>query len=221
MLETILPLLTVCFLARMSPGPDMMLLIHHAGHSGSPSVSSKNSKGKFSGSRSAYGCVLGVCLGLTFHVSLSVLGLALVLKSNPLIFNILRYAGAVYLLYIGYRCVTDNGALDFNGEAEGGVVSGSFGQGFKDGLFCNLLNPKVTLFILSIFMQLIGPDATLGEKMIYGSVIVSEALIGWCLFVLMLNTAFMQRIYGKYAATVNKVTGVILFVLGGAIFVSG
>lgn len=218
MLETILPLLTVCFLGRMSPGPDMMLLIHHAG---STSVSCRNNKGRFSGSRSAYGCVLGVCLGLTFHVSLSVLGLALVLKSNPLTFNILRYAGAVYLLYIGYRCFTDNGTLDFDEEAENGAMSRSFGQGFKDGLFCNLLNPKVTFFILSIFMQLIGPDATLGEKMIYGSVIISEALVGWCLFVLMLNTAFMQRIYGKHAAMVNKVTGVILFVLGGAIFVSG
>lgn len=219
MLETILTLLTICFLARMSPGPDMMLLIHHSGSK--PMGSGPSSKDIFSGSRSAYGCVLGVCVGLTFHVTLSILGLALVLKSNPVIFNVLRYAGAAYLIYIGYRCFTDNGGLDLESGSSQCSASGTMWQGFRDGLFCNLLNPKVTLFILSVFMQLIGPDATLGDKVVYGSVIVSEALVGWFLFVLFLNTAFIQRIYGRYAAALNKVTGAILVMLGGAIFVSG
>ncbi len=212
MLETIFTLLTVCFLGRMSPGPDMMLLIHHAGCGGH-----SEKRGLFCGSPAVYGCVLGVCLGLTFHVSLSVLGLALVLKSNPLIYNILRYAGAVYLIYIGYRCFTDNGGIELESSAECATGAG-FMKGFKDGLFCNLLNPKVTLFILSIFMQLIGPDAGLGEKAIYGSVILLEALFGWGLFVLFLNTSVMQRIYCDYVGVINKVTGVILFMLGGLIF---
>ena len=217
MIETVLSLLTVCFLARMSPGPDMMLLIHHAG---SRTIASGNEmKSRFYGSPSAYGCVLGVCLGLTCHVTLSVLGLALVIKSNPLLFNFLRYAGAFYLLYIGYCCFTDSEHIDIQRETRKNMTCGTFRKGFRDGLFCNLLNPKVTLFILSVFMQIVGPDATLGEKVVYGSVIVSEALIGWMLFVFMLNTAFIQRIYGKYVAVMNKITGVILFALGGAIFI--
>ncbi len=61
----------------------------------------------------------------------------------------------------------------------------------------------------------------LGKNYIWLGDYVSEALLGWCLFVLMLNTALMQRIYGKHAALVNKVTGVILIVLGGMIFISG
>ena len=214
MLESVLTLLAVCFMARMSPGPDMMLLIHHSG--GGAGVSSR---GFFSGSRSAFGCVLGVCLGLTFHVSLSILGLALLLKSNQFLFDILRYAGALYLLYIGYRCFNDTGGVDFGSGRDDTMEQVSFMKGFRDGLFCNLLNPKVTLFILSIFMQFVGPDAGFQEKVVYGSVIVSEALIGWGLFVLFLNTAFMQRIYGRYAVVVNRVTGMILFLLGGAIFV--
>ncbi|WP_432735317.1 LysE family translocator [Maridesulfovibrio sp. FT414] len=215
MIESVLTLLTVCFMARMSPGPDMMLLIHHAG---------SRSAGGFpglSGSRGAFGCVLGVCLGLTFHVSLSVLGLALLLKSNHVLFNVLRYAGALYLLYIGYRCFSDTGAVDLDSGRDGLPESTSFMQGFRDGLFCNLLNPKVTLFILSVFMQFVGPDAGLHEKIIYGTVIVLEALVGWGIFVIFLNTAFMQRIYSRYAVVLNRVTGVILFLLGGAIFVSG
>lgn len=214
MLETVFTLLTVCFLGRMSPGPDMMLLIHHAGCGGS-----SEKRGFFSCSHAVYGCVLGVCLGLTFHVTLSVLGLALVLKSNPLIYNILRCSGAVYLIYLGYRCFTDKGGIELESSTECAADSG-FMKGFKDGIFCNLLNPKVTLFILSVFMQLIGPDAGLGEKAIYGSVILMESLFGWGLFVLFLNTSVMQRIYGDYVGVINKVTGVILVVLGGLIFFS-
>lgn len=217
MFESVLTLLTVCFMARMSPGPDMMLLIHHAGgRPGGPA-----SSGFFSGSRSAWGCILGVCAGLTFHVSLSILGLALMLKSNHAVFTLLRYAGAVYLLYIGYRCFTDKGSFDLESGIEGGGESFSFTQGFRDGLLCNLLNPKVTLFILSVFMQFVSPDAGLQEKVVYGSVIVLEALFGWGLFVLFLNTALMRRLYGNHAGTLNRITGVILFLLGGAIFVCG
>ncbi|NDV25228.1 LysE family translocator [Desulfovibrio sp. JC010] len=214
MLETVFTLLTICFFARMSPGPDMMLLIHHAG-----CAPSSSGRGFFRGSSAAYGCIIGVCMGLTFHVSLSVLGLALVLKSHPFIYNAVRYAGAFYLLYIGYRCFTDNGGLELEGSAEN-CTGSTFMQGLRDGLFCNLLNPKVTLFILSVFMQLVGPDAALGEKAVYGSVIVLEAFFGWGLFVLFLNTSIVQRIYGEYVSLINKITGTILFLLGGYIFFS-
>ncbi|WP_415718546.1 LysE family translocator [Maridesulfovibrio sp.] len=215
MLETVLTLLTICFLARMSPGPDMMLLIHHAG-----CASTAEGRGFLRGAPGAYGCVIGVCIGLTFHVSLSVLGLAFVLKSNPFFYNMLRYAGAVYLLYIGYRCFMDRGRLEI-GSTSGDCVAVTFTQGLKDGLFCNLLNPKVTLFILSVFMQLVGPDAGLGEKAVYGSVIVLEALFGWGIFVLLLKTHLVQRVYGNHVGMINKVTGAILFLLGGLIFFSG
>ncbi|WP_419780677.1 LysE family translocator [Maridesulfovibrio sp.] len=215
MLETVLTLLTICFVARMSPGPDMMLLIHHAG-----CAPSSEARGLLRGSPGAFGCVIGVCIGLTFHVSLSVLGLAFVLKSNPFIYNLLRYAGAFYLLYIGYRCFNDNGGLDID-SASGDCTASTFMQGLKDGLFCNLLNPKVTLFILSVFMQLVGFDAGLGEKAVYGSVIVLEALFGWGAFVLFLNTPIVQRIYVNHVTMINKVTGAILFLLGGLIFFSG
>ncbi|WP_320170819.1 LysE family transporter [Maridesulfovibrio sp.] len=214
MLESVLTLLTVCFLARMSPGPDMMLLIHHSGSGNSTSGSF------FSGSRSAYGCVLGVCTGLAFHVSLSILGLALLLKSNHLLFEVLRYAGAMYLIYIGCRCLMDKSTTVLT-DGEVCAPAATFGQGFRDGLFCNLLNPKVTLFILSVFMQLTGPDSGLTEKIVYGSVIVGEALVGWVLFLLFLNTPFMKRIYGCHASVLNKATGTILLLLGGAIFIYG
>ncbi|UZP67154.1 LysE family translocator [Desulfovibrio mangrovi] len=214
MIETILTLFTVCFFARMSPGPDMMLLIKH-------STAAHGYSGEEEGGgscRAAYACVLGVCVGLCFHVMLSVLGLAIIIKSNPMVFAALRYAGAVYLLYVGWRCFTDRDTVQLEGQ--GGLCT-TAGQGFRDGLFCNLLNPKVTMFILSVFMQLVTPETSLFERLAYGAVIVLEGLFGWAVFVYFLHTPFMKRLYGNHAGIINKTTGVVLFALGGAIFVWG
>ncbi len=213
MLETILTLFTVCFFARMSPGPDMMLLIRHstAGAGGAGGTGAHSC-------RAAYACVLGVCLGLCCHVMLSVLGLAIIIKSNPMVFRALQYAGAGYLLYVGWRCFFDRGSVQLDA---GGMHCTTGWQGFRDGLFCNLLNPKVTMFILSVFMQLVTPETALGDRLAYGAVIVLEGLFGWAAFVYFLHTPFMRRLYGTHAGTINRVTGLILFCLGGAIFVWG
>jgi threonine/homoserine/homoserine lactone efflux protein len=220
MLETILTLFTVCFFARMSPGPDMMLLIKHstAGHSSVGSSSHASEDGSTGSCRAAYACVLGVCVGLCFHVMLSVLGLAIIIKSNPMVFAALRYAGAIYLLYVGWRCFTDRDSVRLEGQ---GGVRTSARQGFREGLLCNLLNPKVTMFILSVFMQLVTPETALSERLAYGAVIVLEGLFGWAAFVYFLHTPFMKRLYGNHAGAINKVTGVVLFALGGAIFIWG
>lgn len=226
MLETILTLFTVCFFARMSPGPDMMLLIKHstaggrvpAGTGEGRDVREPYGKG-FGSCRAAYACVLGVCLGLCFHVMLSVLGLAIIIKSNLMIFKALQYAGALYLMYVGWRCFSDRDSVRLEGG--GATVCTSGWQGFRDGLLCNLLNPKVTMFILSVFMQLVTPETSLRERLTYGSVIVLEGLLGWFSFVYFLHTPFMKRLYGNHAAVINRITGVILFLLGGAIFMYG
>ncbi|XPV76624.1 MAG: LysE family translocator [Desulfovibrio sp.] len=223
MLETALTLLTISFFGRMSPGPDMMLLIRH---------SAGDKRAVTAGSslvNPAFACLVGICIGLILHVSFSILGLALVIKSHPLIFSTLRYAGAVYLIYIGWKSFSAEGCMDITAPSAGAVqkelvVEGGgnpLWKGFREGLFCNILNPKVTIFVLSVFMQLVSPDAPLGEKVVYGSVIVGEAIVGWTIFILFLKTSFMQRLYGKYGTLINKITGVILLLLGSAVFIAG
>lgn len=211
MLETILTLFSISFVARMSPGPDMMLLIRHA--------TAGNQSTHENSSRAAYFCVLGICLGLCGHVSLSVLGLAVIIKTTPVIFNTLRYAGALYLLYIGFRSFTATGNLQMGQNSQTSATTAV--EGFRDGLLCNILNPKVTIFVLSVFMQLVEPDASLFEKALYGSVILIEGLVGWTIFVYFLHTPFMRKLYGQYVGIINKACGIILFLLGGAIFVLG
>ncbi|MFV0421511.1 LysE family translocator [Oleidesulfovibrio sp.] len=211
MLESIMILLAACFFGRMTPGPDMLLIMRHA-------------MAVPQGERplAAYACVAGICLGLMVHVSLSVMGLALVIQNYPAVFRGIQIAGALYLLYVAYRCFQGvRGGSSLFATADMMRKQVSVKQGFFDGLFCNLLNPKVTLFILSVFTQIVSVDSTQWQKAVYGGIIVVEAFFGWLLFVCMLNTSFIRRLYGGRQGAMNLITGILFAVLGVAMLLAG
>ncbi|WP_300673417.1 LysE family transporter [Desulfoluna sp.] len=191
MLESLVVVLGVALAAQLSPGPDMMLIFRHTTTS----------------FRAGMACVLGICLGLCFHVTLSVAGLAVVIRTSPVLFNTIRYAGAVYILYVGIRCLTGNSGLTFDAEER---PAADFGQAFRDGLFCNLLNPKVTLFILSVFSQLLAPETPLSIRAFYGVVLVVEGFLVWVLFSMLLDRPAFRIHYERYQNPISRGCGVIL-----------
>ena len=194
MLYNLFALFGLCMVGRMSPGPDMMLLVRHG--AGGPT-------------RAAYACVLGICLGLTFHVTWAVLGTGL-LQGSPRAFQAVQLAGAGYLAWVGWK------ALRARADEEGeDAAPPTLREGFRDGLFCNLLNPKVTLFILSVFTQFVAPGTPTGERVAYGAVIVLEALVGWTIFVRFLDTAPMRRFYERHGLHLVRLTGALLLLLAG------
>ena len=89
MLEILLVLLVTQFLAMMSPGPDMFLIL-------------KNSIGQ-SSKGPAIATILGIGLGLTVHISVSIGGLAILLVQSELLYRLVRCAGAAYLAYLGLK----------------------------------------------------------------------------------------------------------------------
>lgn len=204
MFETVLALMGVCLAGQMSPGPDMMLLVRHAA----------------TGSRrSAVGCALGVCAGLCFHIAFAILGLAVLIKATPWIFHAIRYAGAAYLIYIGIMSLRDSGSLNLQNASSCGL--GSLTGGFLQGLACNLLNPKVTLFMLSLFTQFISPDTALPDKLVYGTAILAESLLGWLLFVYLLDTRPLRRLYANHMHHINRFSGMVFLLLGCAVVFAG
>lgn len=203
MFETLATLLTVAFVAQISPGPDMMLLVRHStGGTRVPAVA----------------CALGVTAGFCVHVSLSVLGLAVLLQQNMMVFNAVRYAGAAYLLWIGVSCLRSRSGLDLSGTD--GCAATSWRMGFRDGLFCNLLNPKVTLFVLSVFTQVVSPETPMPQKLVCGAALVAECFAVWLLFVLFLHTPALRRILERRQGVLNAFAGVVLCGLGGAILIA-
>jgi threonine/homoserine/homoserine lactone efflux protein len=145
------------------PGPDMILLLQ-------------------TGARQGKGAALATAVGLGIargcHVALAALGLAALFKAAPWTFDVVRLAGAAYLLWIGIQCLRTTllpslGSPDTIGEKP------RWGGAIQRGLLTNLLNPKALLFCSVLLPQFINPQAgpVLGQFATLGVVLVGVGLL--------------------------------------------
>lgn len=120
------------------PGPNMLYIL---------------ARGIADGRRAAVVCALGVETGLLVHIGAAAVGLSAVLASSALAFNVVRYAGAAYLVYLGLRALLGRE----RSAADAGRRQPSLRRAFRDGLVVNTLNPKVALFFLAFLPQFVEP----------------------------------------------------------------
>jgi threonine/homoserine/homoserine lactone efflux protein len=95
---------------------------------------------------------LGVETGTLVHISAATVGLSALIASSAMAFDTLRYAGAVYLGYLGIRALLRDERLDVEGPA---AERPSLRRAYLDGILVNVLNPKVALFFLAFLPQFV------------------------------------------------------------------
>ena len=200
MIATFLILTSVTFVAMMSPGPDMMLIIKHSG-----------ARDRWP----AVACIAGICCGVSVHVTFSILGIAAIITASAKLYSIMKFAGAGYLIYIGLKSVLTKDELTLN-KTEKSVVE-KRATPFRDGLLCNVLNPKVTIFILAVFTQVIEPATPVFDKIIYGFFIGIEAFIVWNVFSTLVRTKLVLGLIQKFKLAIDRTAGVILIGFGIAL----
>lgn len=136
------------------PGPDMILLLQ-------------------TGARQGKGAALATAVGLGIargcHVALAALGLAALFKAAPWTFDVVRLAGAAYLLWIGIQCLRTTMLPNLKG-ADSACGQPRWREAIQRGLLTNLLNPKALLFCSVLLPQFIDPHA--------GSVLTQFATLG-------------------------------------------
>ena len=201
--ETLLLLASVTFAAMMSPGPDMLLIVRHAA---APGI------------RPALACIGGICVGILAHSALAIAGIALLLKTSDLAFTIMKIVGAGYLLYLGAVLLRAESLFHFE---EKDSPSENLSTAFREGLFCNVLNPKVTIFILAVFSQIVHIDTPLTRKLFYVVVMVAEVLIVWSLFAAFVRLPFLLKLLQRFQNGLNKFAGVLLIGFGFLLAWSG
>jgi threonine/homoserine/homoserine lactone efflux protein len=123
----------------VTPGPDMLYVIMRG-----------ITQGRAAGILSA----MGVTLGLLVHTMFAALGLAVLLQTSAVAFSIVKYAGALYLIYLGVKAIRDKTSFT-PGEREKDV---SFRTIFFQGTLSNVLNPKVALFFLAFLPQFVNRE---------------------------------------------------------------
>ncbi|RTL55497.1 MAG: LysE family translocator [Rhodocyclaceae bacterium] len=159
--------LLAAVLLTLAPGPDNIQVLM---------------RGMAQGRAAAFVATCGFVSGVVVHTALAVFGVALVIRSSPILFALLKFAGAGYLLYLGYRTLRHPDFLmpaNSEGKANLGAV-------FRQCFMGNVLNPKVSLFFLSFLPQFLNMPAGHVETqmLILGAVFMAQAFvifatIGW------------------------------------------
>ena len=150
----LLAVVAITFFAVISPGPDFAMV-------------SRNSLllSRRTGVLTALGIAAGVCV----HVSYTLLGVGLLIQQSLWLFNLIKLAGAAYLIFLGIKMLR---AQPETGEELASQPALSSLGALRTGFLTNVLNPKTTIFIVSLFMQVVQPQTPLAVQLGYGAFIV-------------------------------------------------
>ncbi len=140
-LATLIVFATACLALTVSPGPDMLLI-----------ASRSVSHGRLAG----FVTLAGIQLGTYVHAAAVALGLAQLFVVVPAAYDIVRWAGAAYLLYLAWTTLKSAGTATVLEPSRDGVPLSHM---FHQGLLTNILNPKMVLFMLALLPQFVTPDA--------------------------------------------------------------
>jgi threonine/homoserine/homoserine lactone efflux protein len=132
------------------------------------------------GRRAGLASVLGVETGTMIHVAAAAFGLSALLASSAVAFEVVKYAGVAYLVYLGVRALRTGGAPETRAAPAG------MRRTVAEGVLVNVLNPKVSLFFLAFLPQFVDPErgAAATQVLVLGAVFMAVASMLDLLFVL-------------------------------------
>jgi RhtB (resistance to homoserine/threonine) family protein len=165
------------------------------------------------GRRAGILAAIGVGSAIMFHVTYTVLGIGLVVSQSVVAFTIVKWAGAAYLVWLGVQSFRAPAPSALAVEAAQHEAR-SARRSLAIGAMTNLLNPKATLFFVSLFSTIVSPSTPIAIQFGYG-VTMSMVLAAWFTIVaLFFTTATMRAAFARIGRWFNRVTGLMLIGLG-------
>ena len=167
--------------------------------------------------RSLWG-ILGQQVALVIHIVIVAAGVGVLVASSPILFEVIRYAGAAYLIYLGVRQFI---ARPQEPSSDGSpiIVRESAWSMFRRGLLVNLTNPKAIVFFLAFVPQFIRPDQPLIPQytVLSATVVAIDILVMWFFFATaarglarLTRSASGQKVLGRIFGSLFVGVGVLL-----------
>ncbi|WP_278362177.1 LysE family translocator [Stutzerimonas kunmingensis] len=195
----------VHLLAVASPGPDFAVVVRES-----------VTQGRRVGSWTA----LGVGCGIFVHVAYSLLGIGLIVSQSIVLFNLFKWLAAGYLLYLGWRALRARPiSLDTADEVDT-TSDRSPWQAFVVGFVTNGLNPKATLFFLSLFTVVISADTPLWVQAGYGVYLAGATALWFLLVAWLFSRGRVRAGFARMGHWFDRLTGAVLIGLGVRLAVS-
>lgn len=153
--------LTAAALLNLSPGPDMAFILGQTARNGR--------KGGFA-------AMFGIWTGAFVHVIMAAIGLSAILATSAVAFTVVKWAGALYLIWLGIQALRSKGG-SFISEKD--LIQPSFTSIFWQGTLVSVLNPKVAIFFLAFLPQFVvdGAGSVSGQLFFHGSLIIVVAAL--------------------------------------------
>jgi RhtB (resistance to homoserine/threonine) family protein len=186
-------------LLNLTPGPDTAYILGRS-----------IAQGREAGISSA----LGICVGSIFHTCAAALGLSAILATSAFAFVAIKLLGGAYLIFLGIKMLLDRRkhlSLPTNFRRR------TIAAAFRQGVFTNVLNPKVALFFLAFLPQFIDPASNMKVLafLSLGLTFVTTGTI-WCLVLAWFASVFSERVRGNETIEqwLNRAAGALFVFLG-------
>jgi threonine/homoserine/homoserine lactone efflux protein len=195
----------VLALGQFSPGPDMLLLTRTA---------------LKDGARTGVVMAWGIATGLAIHAALAIGGVAVVLERIDWLRLGMRWLAAGYLGWLGYRMMVDWFGRIFLGERYEEPVSAANKGAFVRGLMCNLLNPKVIVFLAAVTTPFLAGDRPAWWPWALWLIVVFEGLTLWALWAIFLQAKPIRDGYRRAGPWISLAFGLVMMGLAVALVLS-
>lgn len=189
----------VHLLAVASPGPDFAVVVRES---------------VVRGQRSGSWTAAGVGSGILVHVGYSLLGIGLIVSQSIVLFNLFKWLAAGYLFYLGFQALRAKPVEVGQIATSGANEPLSPRRAFTIGFITNGLNPKATLFFLSLFTVVIDPHTPLLVQAGYGLYLALATGLWFCLVAWLFSRERIRAGFTRMGHWFDRLTGVVLIGLG-------
>ena len=189
--------------ALVSPGPDFV-------------VACRNSLlySRTIGIYTAVGFGLGICV----HISYAVFGLSWLIANNELIFTVIQYLGAFYLMLIGIQSLRSFQSQIGQETTTASSRISPF-RAVRIGFITNVLNPKATLFFLSLFSTMLNPTVRELTLVVIAVLLVVTTILWFSLVALLISLPRFTNVLKRCEKTAHQFFGVLLIGIGVIILI--
>ena len=189
---------TVCLLGAMSPGPSMVVVINNAIF-----------KGRYHGILTS----LGHGIGIGIYALFAVLGVALIIKTNLFVFNVIKSSSIIFLIYLGIKSIIDKDKLDFEKkDLSGGLTS------FLQGVSISLLNPKIFIWFVAIYSQFMSLE---NGKAYNLTLILTAGIVDtvwYVILTLLVTSNIALEFFKNKNILLKKFVGSVFIIIGALLF---
>lgn len=195
---TLLAFLGTAVVLTLAPGPDILFVI---------------AQSMAQSYKAGIATALGLCTGLLVHISAAAIGISALIYQSSVAFTIVKYAGAVYLLYLAWQAFRAKDDVSLTASKE----TYPYNSLYKKGIIMNVLNPKVSLFFLALLPQFTNVEAGAIplQMTVLGFIFLVQAFIIFSVVSLLAFKATeLLRRSPKFGRRMNIVQGAIFTLIG-------